>query len=112
MGRFLAQRLPVTLLVLWGVSVVTFLLVAILPGDAASDTLGYLAILSEEGGKALEALREELGLDRPWYERYVVWLGDFVRGDFGYGATYNAPVSELVWNALKTPWCWPGPPSC
>ena len=57
MGRFLAQRLPVTLLVLWGVSVVTFLLVAILPGDAASDTLGYLAILSEEGGKALEALR-------------------------------------------------------
>ena len=101
MARFIAQRFLFTLPVLLGASVVTFLLVAILPGDAASDTLGYLAILSEEGGKALEALREELGLNRSWYERYALWLGDFVRGDFGYGFTYTAPVEELVWNALK-----------
>ena len=101
MARFIAQRFLFTLPVLLGASVVTFLLVAILPGDAASDTLGCLAILSEEGGKALEALREELGLNRPSYERYALWLGDFVRGDFGYGFTYTAPVEELVWNALK-----------
>ncbi len=98
MGRFLAQRLPVTLLVLWGVSVLTFVLVATLPGDMANSLLGTAGSLNQQ---ALLDLREELGLDRPWYVRYVEWLGDLVRGDLGYGATYNAPVSELVWDALK-----------
>ncbi len=42
-----------------------------------------------------------MGLNRPWYERYALWLGDFVRGDFGYGVIYRAPVAELVWDALK-----------
>lgn len=99
MGRFLARRLAVTLLVLWGISALTYMLVAILPGDLASEILGVWA--NSRSPEALEQLREEMGLNRPWYERYVVWLGDFVRGDFGYGVIYRAPVAELVWDALK-----------
>ncbi|MXW11197.1 MAG: ABC transporter permease [Gammaproteobacteria bacterium] len=99
MGRFLARRLAVTLLVLWGISALTYMLVAILPGDLASEILGVWG--AQRNPEALEQLREEMGLNRPWYERYVVWLGDFVRGDFGYGVIYRAPVAELVWDALK-----------
>ncbi len=99
MGRFLARRLAVTLLVLWGISALTYMLVAILPGDLASEILGVWA--NSRSPEVLEQLREEMGLNRPWYERYVVWLGDFVRGDFGYGVIYRAPVVELVWDALK-----------
>ena len=44
----------------------------------------------------MEALRQELGLDRPFLERYVSWLGDFVRGDMGSSYNYSMPVSQML----------------
>ena len=44
----------------------------------------------------VEALRQELGLDRPFLERYVSWLGDFVRGDMGSSYNYSMPVSQML----------------
>ena len=41
-------------------------------------------------------LRQELGLDRPFLERYVSWLGDFVRGDMGSSYNYSMPVSQML----------------
>src|SRR5699024_4136688 len=46
------------------------------------------------------ALRQQMGLDRPAYERYLSWLGGVFSGDFGLSMTYGVPVSELVADRL------------
>ena len=53
-----------------------------IPGDAALAALG-----TDATPESLEALREQLGLNRPFLQRYVAWLFDFIRGDFGM--SYN-----------------------
>ncbi|MCB0995292.1 MAG: ABC transporter permease, partial [Acidimicrobiales bacterium] len=74
----LARRLPHLVAVLFIVSVATFLLVDLTPGDPAAAILGDAAP-AEEYAK----VRTELGLDDPIHERYVRWLGDLVQGDLG-----------------------------
>ena len=80
--------LVVTLLV---VSAAIFLVLEVLPGDPAAIMLGTSA--RED---TLAALRQELGLDRPALERYLLWIGGVVQGDLGTSMTYRMPVSTLV----------------
>jgi peptide/nickel transport system permease protein len=63
----------------------------VLPGDPAAIMLGTSA--RED---TLAALRQELGLDRPALERYLLWIGGVVQGDLGTSMTYRMPVSTLV----------------
>ena len=81
---------------LWGVTVVVFLLVRILPGDIANYILGSGADPAE-----IAALRSELGLDRPWHEQYVVWAGNTATGNFGYSNQYRRPVSTVIWPKFR-----------
>lgn len=83
------------LLTLLLISMLSFLAFSIIPGDAALSSLGVDA---EE--ESLEALREELGLNRPVYERYADWLFKALRGDFGESLQYHMPVSKLVGERL------------
>ncbi len=76
----------------------TFLLVAILPGDIVDILLPANSGATEA---EREALREELGLNRPWYERYALWLGDTVRGDLGFSLQYRLPAADLIWQKLQ-----------
>ncbi len=96
MGRFILKRFLYTLPVLWGVTVVVFLLVRILPGDIANYILGSGADPAE-----IAALRSELGLDRPWHEQYLVWMGNTARGNLGYSNQYRRPVEDVIWPKLK-----------
>ena len=73
------------------VSFFTFSAFAIIPGDTARVMLGPEA--SEE---QVEALREELGLNVPLAERYVDWLGNAFRGDFGKSLSFGSPVGDLI----------------
>ena len=98
MARFIAQRFLLTLPVLWGITVVIFLLVAILPGDIVDILLPANSGATEA---EREALREELGLSLPSYERYVLWLGDTVRGDLGFSLQFRLPVADLIWQKLQ-----------
>ena len=68
-----------------------FLAFRIIPGDPTAKLLGEQAT-----PERVEALRQELGLDRPFLERYVNWLGDFVRGDMGSSYNYSMPVSQML----------------
>jgi peptide/nickel transport system permease protein len=79
--------LPVLLLV----SVVIFGLLLLLPGDTATVLLGEQAT-----PELLTQVRTELGLDRPVPERYVLWLGRALRGDFGRSTRTQQPVAEAV----------------
>ena len=91
MARFLVKRLVTLLLTLLAASLVVFLVLEILPGDPAAVMLGVNA--RED---TLAALRAELGLDRPGWRRYLLWLGGLVIGDFGQSYTYSVPVAELI----------------
>ncbi|MEL6914314.1 MAG: ABC transporter permease [Pseudomonadota bacterium] len=77
-GRIILQRLALGVLTLFVVSIVIFVSVNALPGDFAQAILGQGAT-----PEAVAAFRRDLGLDQPYLQRYLVWLMDAVRLDFG-----------------------------
>ncbi|MCT7375272.1 ABC transporter permease [Chelativorans salis] len=91
MTAYLAKRLAIGLATLLVASLVVFSVLEILPGDPARIMLGLNA-----SPEALEALRSQMGLDRPVVLRYLDWLAGMATGDFGRSYTYSSPVIELV----------------
>ena len=91
MSLFLAKRFATFFATLVGTTVITFLALEILPGDPARVILGV-----EAPDSAVQALREQLGLDRPALERYLDWVGSLATGSFGKSYTYSVPVDELL----------------
>lgn len=96
MGRLLVQRFSLALLVLALVSLLVFIMVELLPGDAATAYLGREA--TPEG---VAHLRTTLGLARPAPERFLVWAGGLLRGDWGLSLARQEPVSTLLWLRLR-----------
>jgi peptide/nickel transport system permease protein len=82
--------LPLTLL---GVSVVTFLFVRLIPGDAIVARLGTATALTPEQMAQMRAL---YGLDQPLHVQYVSWLGGLLRGDAGFSIRTGQPVSAEI----------------
>lgn len=76
-------------------SLLVFVLVEVLPGDAAAIRLGLNA-----DPAAVAAMRAEMGLDRPQPLRYLAWVGGMLRGDLGTSLTYKAPVAGMVADRL------------
>lgn len=86
--RYLAERFMASVVALLGVSVVVFLMVRLLPGDPGRVIAGLLA--SEED---VQRIRVELGLDRPLYVQYGIFLARLARGDLGKSARTSQPVA-------------------
>ncbi len=89
--RMLAQRLSLGVLTLFVVSLLIFLGVSLLPGDAAQAMLGQSAT-----PETVAALRIQMGLDQPAHLRYIGWLGGILQGDFGTSIANNREISELL----------------
>lgn len=89
--RMLAQRLSLGLVTLFVVSLIIFLGVSLLPGDAAQAMLGQSAT-----PETVAALRAQMGLDLPGYVRYFRWLGGIAQGDFGVSISSNREIAELL----------------
>ena len=100
---YLARRLVLGLLTLWLVTLASFVLLRMAPGDAVS---AALATSPGEGGLSqaqIDRQRQELGLDRTWFEQYGSWLGDMVRFDGGTSLATSRPVFDhLGQRALVT----------
>ena len=94
--RYYIRKVGILLLTLFVISVVTFWIFHIVPGDPAAMMLGTSA--SEQ---QLEDLRKELGLDRPMHEQYIDWVKGAVHGDFGTSIMYKKPVSKLLKGKLS-----------
>src|ERR671912_615131 len=95
MSLFLFKRLITLIATLVGTSVVVFLVLEILPGNAAQILMG-----PDASPEAVQALAAKLGIDRPPLERYLNWVGGMLTGDLGVSYAYSTPVSELVLERL------------
>lgn len=91
MRQYLAQKTAGFLLTAVLVSIVTFFVVQILPGDPALLMLG-----TEATPEAYARLRQELNLDRPVLERYLRWFWNFLQGEWGRSWRYALPVRDLA----------------
>lgn len=87
---FLLRRVGASLLVLFGLSVIVFVMVRLVPGDTATAMLGM-----QYDEAAAAELRERYALDRPWPVQYAVWVGGLLKGDLGQSITGVSVASEL-----------------
>ncbi len=89
MQRFLAQRLVAFVPTLFGISIIVFLVMHLIPGDTISAMIGTQYKLTETQAAAL---REYYGLDHPLYEQYLRWFAAALHGDFGLSVRSGQPV--------------------
>ena len=95
--RYIGRRLLHGLLLLVGVSVLSFVFAELAPGDYFSELRADPRVSAE----AVAALRTQYGLDRPLPVRYAAWVASVLRGDFGYSLAYNSPVGPLLWGRVR-----------
>lgn len=88
---YIAQRLLQLLVVLLGVSVIVFVLNRVIPGNPAELLLGPYAT-----PHAVSQLEAAMGLNKPIFNQYLVWLRGVLRGDFGTSIQYQQPVLQLI----------------
>lgn len=91
MLRYALKRLLSLVISLAVASVVIFMVIEVAPGDPAQFMLGLNA-----QPDTVAALRAELGLDLPKWQRYLSWAGGMMTGDFGMSYTYRTPVSQMI----------------
>jgi peptide/nickel transport system permease protein len=90
-SAFIVRRLAASVVVLFGVSLVVFLTLKIIPGDAA-----YVLAGPNASAQEIDAVRVSLGLDQPIPVQYVTWLGRALHGDLGRSLELHEPVLQLV----------------
>lgn len=95
MAAYLLRRLVQAVFILLGVSLITFLLLYVLPADPAQQIAGRAG-----NAETIENIRRELGLDLPLHEQYLRYLGALVEGDLGRSYQQKAEVTALIWARL------------
>jgi peptide/nickel transport system permease protein len=91
MGAYIARRLLQGAVLIFGVTIVCFMMIYLAPGDAAE-----FAISQRASELEIARVRESLGLDLPWYQQYGKLLGNWVQGDFGDSWVQKRPVTEII----------------
>jgi peptide/nickel transport system permease protein len=101
MVTYVVRRLLGMIPTLFLVSVLTFIIIQLPPGDFLTTLQAQAA---DSGGSidqaAMDALRVQYGLDQPMYVQYLNWISGFPRGDFGYSFEWKKPVGELIGSRL------------
>ena len=95
--KYIGRRLLHGLLLLLGVSLLSFVFADLAPGDYFSQLRTDPRVSAE----TVAALRAQFGLDRPLPVRYAAWVASVLRGDFGYSLAYNSPVGPLLWGRVR-----------
>ena len=93
--KYTVKKIAGLIITLLIVSMLAFLAFELIPGDPARSILGTEATESK-----VQALREEMGLNRPLPQRYGQWVKDFVTGDMGTSYSYQEPVKDLIADKL------------
>ena len=91
MAAYIVKRILSAIPVLLGISIIVFLIMAMIPGDPATAILGSYATPEN-----VEKLNRDLGLDKPLIQRYFIWLTNLLQGDFGRSFALNRDVLDEV----------------
>jgi len=96
--KYMARRLAHSVILLFAVSVLSFLFADLAPGDYYSALRTADARISPE---AIAAMRTSAGLDKPLPARYGAWLVSAMHGEFGWSLAYNGPVGPMLWPRVR-----------
>jgi len=104
MTTYLVRRLLLIVPTLLGISLACFILIQLVPGGPVEEMIGRIqGFSSDRGGGTKEITAAEVenikayfGFDRPAHERYLSWLGNLLRGDFGRSYIYHGPVFDVI----------------
>lgn len=97
MIRYLVQRLLLTIPTLVAISIITFVVIQLPPGDYLETLISEMQASGEKGELArIDALRKQYGLDQPLWKQYFLWAGGLLRGDLGYSFEYDRPVATII----------------
>ena len=101
MLAYIGRRLLLAVLTVWAISVLSFIIIHLPPGDYVTS---YIASMSASGSAVSEgeaqALREQLGLDKPITVQYAKWMGLILRGNFGMAMEWGRPVADVIGDRL------------
>jgi peptide/nickel transport system permease protein len=102
MLRYIARRLLLTIPTIVAISIVSFAIIQLPPGDFLTSLVANKEAQGEIIDDAfVESLRERYGLGQPFYIQYWKWISGIVlRGDFGQSFEWNQPVAALIWDRL------------
>src|SRR5262245_26682331 len=96
MHTYVMRRVVASLPTLFGVTVLIFIAMRVIPGDPIS-------LIASEGGmnyalseEEIKAVRDSLALDRPYYEQYLSWMGDVLKGELGKSFWRQEPIRDQV----------------
>ncbi len=97
MASYLVRRLLEGVPLLLAITLVVYLVLVSIPGGPLAAYRNNPRVRAED----LARLEKQLGLDRPVYVRYALWLGKFVRGDWGYSYVTRRPVLAMIWERFQ-----------
>ncbi|HET7627327.1 MAG TPA: ABC transporter permease [Bacillales bacterium] len=95
MVKYIAKRILISLPVLFGISLVAFFVVRLVPGDTVTAMLG-----TNYSEHEADLIRHRYGLDKPIYVQYGIWLLNLLHGDFGVSSFTHRPVLQLIFERL------------
>jgi peptide/nickel transport system permease protein len=95
-GQFIARRLGQMIPVLFGITIIVFALLQLIPGDPVITILG-----TQARPESIAALRHELGLDRPLWEQYLIYVRNLLTFDLGNSLKYKVSVASLLPERLE-----------
>jgi peptide/nickel transport system permease protein len=103
MLRYVVRRFAYMVVTLFAVSVISFVIIQLPPGDFVTSYVAQLAAMGELVDQSeVDALRARYGLGQPAYVQYAKWIGGVLRGDLGRSLQWNRPVATLIKDRL--PW--------
>src|SRR6266568_1464753 len=101
MLAFIVRRFLLAILTVWAISVLSFAIIQLPPGDFVD---AYIAQLSASGSVVSEqeaqSLRMQYGLDQPMYVQYLKWMVQISRGNFGMAMEWQRPVTDVIGDRL------------
>ncbi|MEX1020290.1 MAG: ABC transporter permease [Litorilinea sp.] len=101
MLTYIGRRLIYGILTLWAVSIVSFIIIQLPPGDYVTAYIAQLSMQGSSLGMAeADNLRVYYGLDRPIYHQYYLWLQRIIQGDLGFSFEHQKPVTDVIGERL------------
>ena len=95
-GQYIARRLVQMIPVVFGITVITFVMIRAIPGDPALTMLGEKAT-----DEKIALYREKLGLNEPIYMQYLYYMRELVQFNLGDSTQYRVPVESILWDRMK-----------